>query len=147
MFAMIQLLSVTRRKQSTRLPSQTYGRRLGQRRMEQPHIAETQLLGVGIFADVPLGVLERVQKHWTWRRYGPREPIVDYLDVSDEVFFVAAGEVCVTIYSLAGRAVSFRNLVTGDIFGEYAAIDGEPRSASVEARTSCLIASMTAKEF
>jgi len=43
--------------------------------------------------------------------------------------------------------VSFRTLVAGDIFGEYAAIDGGPRSASVEARTSCLIASMSAKEF
>jgi CRP/FNR family cyclic AMP-dependent transcriptional regulator len=35
----------------------------------------------------------------------------------------------------------------GDIFGEYAAIDGEPRSANVEARTSCLIASMSATAF
>jgi CRP/FNR family transcriptional regulator, cyclic AMP receptor protein len=63
------------------------------------------------------------------------------------VFFVASGEVCVTIYSVSGKAVSFRNLGPGDIFGEYAAIDGKPRSASVEARSSCLIASMPAKEF
>ena len=90
---------------------------------------------------------ETVHRRCSWRRYEQGEPIVDYLDASDDVFFVTAGEVCVTIYSLAGKAVSFRNLVTGDIFGEYAAIDGEPRSASVEARTGCLIASMPAKEF
>jgi len=146
---MIQLLSVTRRKQPTRLPSQTYGWRPGQRRMEQAPIAETPstLAGVAIFADVPSEVLERVHKHCKWRRYGPGEPIVDYLDVSDDVFFITAGEVCVTIYSVAGRAVSFRNLGAGDIFGEYAAIDGEPRCASVEARTSCLIASMSGASF
>jgi CRP-like cAMP-binding protein len=92
-------------------------------------------------------VLARVHQHCSWRRYEPGEPIVDYLDASDEVFFVSTGEVCVTIYSLAGKAVSFRNLGPGDIFGEYAAIDGEPRCASVEARTSCLVASMTGTSF
>ena len=149
MFAMMQLLSVTRRKQPTRLPSQTYGWRPGQRRMEQPPIPETQptLAGIAIFADVPSDVLERVHKHCTWRRYGPGEPIVDYLDLADEVFFVTAGEVWVTIYSVAGKAVSFRNLGPGDIFGEYAAIDGEPRCANVEARSRCLIASMSGASF
>ena len=43
--------------------------------------------------------------------------------------------------------MSFRNLGPGYIFGEYAAIDGDPRCASVVARTDCLIASMSAKEF
>ena len=145
---MNQLLSVTRRKQ-VRLPFQAYGRRSGQRRMEQPQIAETPstLAGVGIFADVPSEVLERVHKRCKWRRYGPGEPILDYLDASDDVFFIAAGEVCVTIYSVAGRAVSFRNLGPGDIFGEYAAIDSEPRCASVEARNSCLIVSMSGASF
>jgi CRP-like cAMP-binding protein len=117
--------------------------------MERLQIAEPQytLAGVAIFADVPPQVLERVHKHCSWRRYEPGELIVDYLDASDEVFFVSIGEVCVTIYSLAGKAVSFRNLGSGEIFGEYAAIDGEPRCASVEARTSCLVASMSATSF
>jgi CRP-like cAMP-binding protein len=33
------------------------------------------------------------------------------------------------------------------MFGEYAAIDGRPRSANVEARTSCLVVSMPADAF
>jgi CRP-like cAMP-binding protein len=72
------------------------------------------------------------------------EPIVDYLDASDDVFFIVSGEVRVTIYSVAGKAVSFRELGPGDTFGEFPAIDGGPRSAGVEARTSCLLASMPA---
>lgn len=63
------------------------------------------------------------------------------------MFFIASGQTIVTIYSVAGKAISFRSLGPGDIFGEYAAIDGERRSASVEARSSCLIASMPANEF
>ena len=125
------------------------GWRPGRRRMEQPQIKEPHytLAGIAIFAGLPPQALERVHQLCSWRRYEPGEPIVDYLDASDEVFFVSTGEVCVTIYSVAGKAVSFRNLGPGDIFGEYAAIDGEPRSASVEARTSCLIASMSATSF
>lgn len=105
------------------------------------------LEGVFVFAGLPSNTLEMVHRCCSWRRYEPGEQIVSYLDASDDVFFIAAGDVCVTIYSTAGKAISFRNLGTGDTFGEYAAIDGEPRSASVEARTSCSIASMSAKEF
>jgi CRP/FNR family transcriptional regulator, cyclic AMP receptor protein len=63
------------------------------------------------------------------------------------VFFITSGEARVTIYSLAGKAVSFRELGPGDVLGEYPAIAGGSRSASVEARTSCLVASMSAAAF
>jgi CRP-like cAMP-binding protein len=50
----------------------------------------------------------------------PGEPIVSHLDSSDDVFFITLGEVRVTIYSSAGKAVSFRELAAGEIFGEFA---------------------------
>jgi len=117
--------------------------------MKRSQSAEPQytLAGVAIFAALTADALEAVHGRCSWRRYEPGEPIVGYLDASDDVFFVTTGEVCVTIYSVAGKAVSFRNLGPGHTFGEYAAIDGDPRSASVEARTSCLIASMSATAF
>ena len=101
--------------------------------------ADCSLAGVTILAGLSPAALERVQLRCLWRRYQPRESIVDYLDASDEVFFIIAGEVRVTIYSMAGKAVSFRELGPGEVFGEYPAIDRGPRSASVEARTSCLV--------
>jgi CRP/FNR family cyclic AMP-dependent transcriptional regulator len=57
------------------------------------------------------------------------ESFVDYLDASDDVFFIALGNVRVTIYSVAGKAVSFNDLGLGEVFGEYPAIDRGPRSA------------------
>ena len=146
---MTHICTSTRIKEDPSPACRAIGWRLGRRRMTRSKIAEPQntLAGIAIFSALPPNALETVHRRCSWRRYEQGEPIVDYLDASDDVFFVAAGEVCVTIYSLAGKAVSFRNLVTGDIFGEYAAIDGEPRSASVEARTGCLIASMPAKDF
>lgn len=113
----------------------------------QPAEQQNSLTSIPFFAVLPPEVLEQVQRRCAWRRYEPEGLIVDYLDTSDDVFFVIEGEVRVTIYSSSGKVVSFCELGPGDVFGEYAAIDGDPRSASVEARTSCLVASMSGNEF
>lgn len=110
----------------------------------QPH---PSLSKVAIFADLSPDSLKRIEHRCAWRHYEPGETILDYLHASDGVFIIGTGEVRVTIYSLAGKAVSFRELSAGEVFGEYPAIAGGPRSASVEARTSCLIASMPAASF
>jgi CRP/FNR family cyclic AMP-dependent transcriptional regulator len=110
----------------------------------QPH---PSLSKVAIFAGLSPDALKRIERRCVWRNYEPGEAILDYLDASDEVFIIGTGEVRVTIYSLAGKAVSFRELGAGEVFGEYPAIDGGPRSASVEARTSCLIAAMPGGSF
>ena len=114
------------------------------KRAEEPHHS---LAGINIFSGLPLEGVAAIHRCCSWRRYSAGESILDYLDQSDAVFFVAEGEVYVTIYSTTGKAVSFRNLGPGSIFGEYGAIDGAPRCASVEARTLCLIASMGAGAF
>jgi len=102
---------------------------------------------IAIFRGLPRDTLERIQRRCGWRHYEPRDLIIDYLDSSDDVFFIMTGSARVTIRSVDGKAVSFRELGPGAMFGEYAAIDGGPRSASVEARTSCLVASMPAAAF
>lgn len=109
--------------------------------------SQYSLEGIAIFADLPADRSERIQQRCSWRRYEPGDPIVDYLDTSDDVYFIAEGETRVTIYSRVGKVVSFRELGAGEIFGEYPAIDRGPRSASVEARTRCLVASMPAAAF
>jgi CRP-like cAMP-binding protein len=105
------------------------------------------LARIAIFAGLPTDGIKRIEQRCAWRRYEPGEPIVNYLDASDDVFFISVGEVRVTIYASTGKAVSFRALRAGEIFGEYPAIDRGPRSASVEAKTNCLIASMSGSAF
>ncbi len=109
--------------------------------------AESSLADVAIFARLSPEALKGVRQRCSFRRYEPGETIVGYLDQSDEVFFIISGDVRVTIYSLAGKAVSFRELAPGEVFGEYPAIDRGPRSASVEALTSCLIATLPGADF
>jgi CRP-like cAMP-binding protein len=102
---------------------------------------------VAVFACVAPAALARIEKRCGWRHYAPGEPIVDYLDASDEVFFIVEGNARVSIYSADGKAVTFCDLTPGDMFGEYAAIDSAPRSAGIEAHTHCLVASMSAVAF
>jgi len=105
------------------------------------------LESVALFRGMPPHVLPRIKGRCLCRRYGPREPIVSHLDASDEVFFLLTGNASVAIHAVDGKAVTFRELGPGTMFGEYAAIDGRPRSASVEARTNCLVASIPATDF
>lgn len=105
------------------------------------------LARISIFAGLPSAALERIQRSCEWRLYEPGEQIVHYEDASDDVFFITQGVARVTIYSVDGKAVSFLDLGHGDLFGEYPAIDGGPRSASVEARTPCMVGIMRASVF
>ena len=112
--------------------------------IEQPQYS---LESVAIFRGLSSSTLTRIKRRCSCRRYQPRESIVGHLDTSDEVFFLLAGRARVTVCSTDGKAVNFRELGSGGMFGEYAAIDGRPRSADVEARTSCLVVSLPADAF
>jgi CRP-like cAMP-binding protein len=105
------------------------------------------LRNITLFDDLADEDVAHIQNCCHWRRYEPGQVIVDRIDRSDDVFFIVSGDVRVTMYSLTGKEVSFRDLGPGKVFGEYAAIDGGARSASVEAHTSCLVASMPAATF
>lgn len=102
---------------------------------------------VSLFHCLPPESVARIQALCKWKRYEPGELILDYLDQSDDVFFITEGEARVSLYSMQGKAITFSDLVAGETFGEIAAIDGAPRSASIEARTACCIASMSRPAF
>jgi CRP-like cAMP-binding protein len=60
---------------------------------------------------------------------------------------VVSGKVRAIVYSPTGKAVAFRDIGSGDLFGEIAAIDGKPRSATVEAIDKSCIGHISAKDF
>ena len=67
--------------------------------------SQYSLEGIAIFANLPADRRERIQQRCSWRRYEPGDPIVDYLDASDDVYFITEGETRVTIYSRVGKVV------------------------------------------
>ncbi len=73
--------------------------------------------------------------------------IIAHDDMTREVFFVLEGGARATVYSEGGRAVAYRDIGPGDIFGELAAIDGKPRSASVVALDRVRVATLPEAAF
>src|ERR1700741_4706852 len=110
--------------------------------------AGTQTLD-GIDLLRPLAAAERAMlaRQCSWLRFGPHEQIIDREEPEQDVYFVVSGIVRVVNYSLQGREISFDDIEAGRFFGELAAIDGKPRSASVVALQPTLVAALSAVQF
>jgi CRP-like cAMP-binding protein len=68
-------------------------------------------------------------------------------DSSNAVYLMLQGRAQATMMSMVGREVILNDLEEGDFFGELAAIDLQPRSATVVALTDCVLASLPGEEF
>ncbi len=108
---------------------------------------ENSLSGIALFEDLPARDLEALAKRCRCRCYTGGQQIVGHMDETTDVFFIVDGRVRATSYSLSGKEVAYRDIGTGETFGELAAIDCGPRSANVVAITDSVIASMPAKVF
>jgi len=102
---------------------------------------------VPIFAKLSDNALHRVAHSCAWSQHESGEQILSFQDQSTNIMFLLSGKARVVIYSSEGKAVVFRDLTAGAMFGEIAAIDRRPRSASVEAREPCTVASLSAENF
>jgi CRP/FNR family transcriptional regulator, cyclic AMP receptor protein len=85
-----------------------------------------------------------------WRRFEQDEILVDFEDVSSDVYFLVSGEVRILIRTPAGKEVILAEMRGGQFFGEMAAIDGIKRSANVTALTRgevCIVPATVFKEM
>lgn len=105
------------------------------------------LKGVGLLAQLSDEAIEELNRRCAWRRYAPGELILDRDDPSTPVYFLTRGEVRIVIFTGAGKQVSLGEIRAGGHFGELAALDGRPRSASVVALTRATVATMQANVF
>lgn len=91
--------------------------------------------------------LEDLGKRCQWRTYSANQEILSQFDDTGTVFFLMSGKARVIMYSALGKSVAFRDMGPGEMFGELAAIDAQPRSASVRALEPSCIASMSSSVF
>ena len=106
-----------------------------------------QVNGLQLFGELPREALEAIASRCRVRKFDSGEHVVHLHDESSDLFFVLEGSVRVLLYSPSGRDVSFRDLRDGEVFGELAAIDGGPRSASVVANEGSRLAVMSRDAF
>lgn len=105
------------------------------------------LKGIKLFEGLKEAKLKRLEARCRWRRFKSGETVLDYGSAGREIFFITEGSVNIVNRSPTGREIAFAEVKAGDCVGELAAIDGQPRSASVIAVDDCLIAIMAAQHF
>ncbi len=108
---------------------------------------ENNLSVVTLFDCLSPENLQQLETKCHWLQFKPGSIIVERGDRNSDVYFLLEGEVQVLSFSDSGRAVAFAGLRKGGYFGEIAAIDNKPRSATVVARTDCRVARITGDEF
>ncbi len=105
------------------------------------------LRGIALLEGLGTATLEALARECAWRNFAAGQRILSRNAGDRDVYLIVSGRVRATTYSAAGRQVTFRDLETGDLFGDVAAIDGMPRSADVVALESTLVASMAPAVF
>jgi CRP-like cAMP-binding protein len=100
-----------------------------------------------LLSGLPPAAIERLQAMAATRKLAARAVLIDKDDEGCDVFFVISGTLRVVIYAPSGRGVLFRDLGPGECIGELAAIDGRPRSASVEALTAAVVVQVPGPKF
>ena len=89
---------------------------------------ENSLSGIALFEDLPARDLEALAKRCRCRCYTGGQQILEHMDETTDIFFIVEGKVRAISYSLSGKEVAYRDIGAGEMFGELAAIDCEPRT-------------------
>lgn len=110
-------------------------------------VARETLEGVDLFHGLSADRIQALSGRCQWRDYTENQQVVGHQDETRQVFFLVRGKARAIVYSLSGKEVTFRDIQAGEMFGEFAAIDGQPRAASVQAVQNCLMASMSPDVF
>ena len=82
-----------------------------------------------------------------WRRFRAGEVVLSREADDRDVLFLISGRVRVVNYAASGREIAYAVIEFGAHVGELAALDGGPRSASVEAVDACVIAFLPSGPF
>ena len=108
--------------------------------------AET-ISAVQLFSDLRLHerklVAEKCRELW----FDAENIVTSHSEPDNGVCFILSGAVRVIFYSMSGKETAFRDLRAGEMFGEIAALDKQPRSAQVIALCETRIAVMSADNF
>jgi len=81
------------------------------------------------------------------RKYKPKEVIFHQGDDSHVLYVVMKGKLRIFSISPAGNETSVRIFSVYDMIGEFAAIDGRPRSTTAQAVQACVLLEMTQRKF
>jgi CRP/FNR family cyclic AMP-dependent transcriptional regulator len=96
-----------------------------------------------IFSALTDGSLRALAHGMREQRWGAGKLVFSRGDEGDQMFAILSGRIRLALANAQGREIVLRTLLPGDILGEMALIDGEPRSADATAAedTTCVVLS------
>ena len=109
-----------------------------------PH-PNSQLDALDRLLPPPLGAALRPHARIVTRP--PGHIIMGFGHRTSELYLILEGHVRAELHSPSGREVILGDLGPGELLGEFAALDDQPRSATVEATTPCVLACFPADAF
>lgn len=105
------------------------------------------LANIALLSDLDDTARNALAARCTWRTYNQAQEIIGKENDTRDVYFIASGSARVVNWSYAGREVSFEDISAGGVFGELAAIDSAPRSATVVALEATEVGSVDPETF
>lgn len=115
--------------------------------MRKVDVTADSLIGIELFQDLDADERKEVVRYCHGAIYPPKHEIVRHLSGTQDVYFMSSGRVQATVFSSAGRVITFQELREGDTFGELSAIDQSPRASSVITITESFILRMAGADF
>ena len=79
--------------------------------------------------------------------YKPGDYIFFEGDIDFHLYIIEAGQVKIFTKTIAGKQVEIATVEKGETFGEFALLDGRPRSASAQALTECVLIRVSEKGY
>ena len=96
---------------------------------------------------LPAELGERLEPQARLVTLRPNQIVIGHQDRTRDVFVVLEGSLRIELSSLNGREIILADAGPGELVGEFAALDDEPRSASVTAITSAVLACISGEAF
>ncbi len=104
---------------------------------EQLAALAERLSRIEIFKHVSLANLENLSRAIDMQTFAPGFLVFREGDQGDAMYLIEHGEVEITVRDRSGQEKLLRTFGAGDVVGEFSLLDGQPRSASLRARTQC----------
>jgi len=106
-----------------------------------------RLNGIALLSTLSATERAAIESRCQWRRFAKGEEVFARNSDNRDFAMIVEGSVDVINFSMSGRPVAYGTLQAGDYFGELAAIDGEPRSASIVCAEKATIATLAPHYF
>jgi len=102
---------------------------------------------VSLFSSLGEDTVRAAAARSTLKHSAKGTELLSFRDQTNDVFFVLEGRIQVKNFSRSGRELIYSEIGSGDLFGEFSALDGLPRSASVVAVEDSIVARMKSADL